>query len=183
MCSFFLANRGRFGQRMDWFTRAAEALKETTNEWLRAAVQVSLGIVYQEHPFGDRRMNLHHAIAACTQALRFYTPRTAPLDYATTQDNLGSAYGDLAGVEDRPENLRRAISAYDEALRFRTPEAAPLDCAGTQNNLGTTYGDLASVEDRAANLQRAIEAFSEALRFYTPKTAPLDYAGTQNNLG
>jgi tetratricopeptide (TPR) repeat protein len=40
----------------------------------------------------DREGNLERAIAAYREALRFRTPETAPLEYATTQNNLGNAY-------------------------------------------------------------------------------------------
>jgi tetratricopeptide (TPR) repeat protein len=182
-CSNFLANRGRFLQRMDWLERAAAALLGSTDEELKASVQNSLGILYQNHPLGDRRDNLRKAITAYGAALEHYTPERAPLDYATSQNNLGNAYCDLAEIEDREENLRLAIAAYEAALAYRMPERAPLDYAGTQNNLGTAYGNLAEIEDREGNLRLAIAAYEAALAYRTPERAPLDYAGTQNNLG
>ena len=89
-----------------------------------------------EHPLGDRRANLRRAVDAHTDALRFPTPDTAPLDYASTQNNLGNTYTALATIEDRIVNLAQALAAYTEALRFHTPEAAPLDYAMTQNKPG-----------------------------------------------
>jgi len=59
--------------------------------------------------------------------LRFRTPDTVPLDYATTQHNLGTA------------NLKQAIACYQEALRFWTPEVAPLDYARAKHNLVQTH--------------------------------------------
>ena len=132
-------------------------------------------------PTGDRAANLARAIDCYTEALRFYTAEAAPLDYATTQNNLGTAYPELP-TGDRAANLARAIDCYTEALRFHTAEAAPLDYATTQNNLGNAYAELPT-GDRAANLARAIDCYTEALRFYTAEAAPLDYAMTQNNLG
>ncbi|SNB61684.1 hypothetical protein SAMN02746019_00027170, partial [Thermoflexus hugenholtzii JAD2] len=41
---------------------------------------------------------------------RFRTPEAAPLEYATTQNNLGAAYARLAEVRDREANLERAIA-------------------------------------------------------------------------
>ncbi len=155
-----------------------------------ATTQNNLGIAYADlAQVEDRAANLRRAVDAFTGALRFYTPEAAPLNeriafaYAMTQNNLGTAYADLAQVEDRAANLRRAVAAFTGALRFLTPEAAPLDYAMTQNNLGIAYRNLSEVEDRAANLRRAVDAYAEALRFYTPEAAPLDYAMTQNNLG
>jgi tetratricopeptide (TPR) repeat protein len=182
-CLFYFANRGRWNQLMDWFTRLEAALRGQGESHTWAALQNSLGILYQEHPYGSRRDNLKRAIDAYREALRFYTPDAAPLAYAMTQNNLGTAYRDLAAVEARVDNLKRAIDAFREALRFRTPDAAPLDYAATQNNLGIAYSNLEAVEDRTDNLKRAIDAFREALRFRTPDAAPLAYAMTQNNLG
>jgi tetratricopeptide (TPR) repeat protein len=122
-------------------------------------------------------------IASYGEALHFYTPEGAPLDYAMTQNNLGTAYRALAAYQEPAENLQRAIQAYGEALRFYTPEGAPLDYAMTQNNLGNAYRALAAHQEPAENLQRTIQAYGEALHFYTPERAPLDYAMTQNNLG
>ncbi|MBL8156511.1 MAG: tetratricopeptide repeat protein [Anaerolineae bacterium] len=187
---FFLPNRGLLAQRKNWLERAATQILPPPNATappadpdLVAAVQNSLGILYAQHPLGDRRANLRHAVAAYESALVYRTPEAAPLDYAATQNNLGSAYSNLASLEDRAANLRRAIAVYESALVYWTPEAAPLDYAMTQNNLGIAYGDLSTVEDRAANLRRAIAAFEAALVYCTAEAAPLYYAGTQNNLG
>ena len=138
-CTDFLANRGRYADRMTWFSALEGRAAAITDEYTRAALYNSLGVIYQEHPFGGRAANLRRAVAAYEEALRFYTAEAAPLDYAMTQNNLGAAYADLAAVEDRAANLRRAIAAYEQALRFRTAEAAPLAYAMTQNNLGTAY--------------------------------------------
>ena len=121
------------------------------------------------------------AIVCYEQALRFWTPESAPLDYARAQNNLGTAYRSLP-TGDRGENLARAVEFYQEALRFRTPQAAPLGYAATQSNLGIAYRDLPT-GDRGENLARAIACFEEALTVCTPEAAPLDYAMTQNSLG
>ncbi len=181
--SYFLTNRGRFEQRKNWLEQVAEKLQYSAAKELVGAVQNSLGILYQEHPLGDRRKNLKHAVEAYEAALVYYIPETEPLDYAMTQNNLGSAYWLLAQIEDREANLKRSVAAYEAALVYRTSEAAPLDYAGTQNNLGSTYRDLAQIEDRAGNLRRAVAAYEAALVYYTAEAAPLNYAGTQNNLG
>ena len=182
-CQDFLANRGRFADRMAWFTALEQQLKNINSERRRAAFYGGLGNVYLNHPFGVRADNLRRAVVAYEQALRFYTPNKEPLDYATTQNNLGVAYHDLSEVEERADNLRRAMAAYQQALRFYTPEADPLNYAMTQCNLGTVYSDMAQVEERADNLQRAVAAYQQALRFYTPEADPLNYALTQCNLG
>jgi tetratricopeptide (TPR) repeat protein len=133
----------------------------------------------------DRAARLRQALSAYDEALRFYTPTSAPLDYAMTQTNRGNVLQALATLaeEDRAARLRQALSAYDEALRFVTPTSAPLDYAATQNNRANLLSDLASVpgEDRGARLREALAAYDAALRYRTPETVPLDYAATQNN--
>jgi len=182
-CMDFLANRGRFDQRMIWFKRLEAGLEDVPASLLKGALYNSLGVVYQEHPMGNHMENLRRAIVAFETALVYWTPQTAPLSYASTQNNLGVAYRDLAGIEDRAGNLHHAIVAFETALVYWTPQAAPLSYASTQNNLGTAYRVLAEIQDRRENLRRAITAFETALVYWTPQAAPLSYASTQNNLG
>ncbi len=119
-CSAFLANRGRFKQRMDWMLAVEGKLRgappEQADEALRGAVQLSLGVSYWTYAaIEERGPNLRRAIEAYEEALRYYRPETAPLDYAATQNNLGLACSDYAAIEERGPNLRRAIAAYQEA--------------------------------------------------------------------
>jgi len=119
----------------------------------------------------DRAARLRQALSAYDEALRFYTPTSAPLDYAMTQNNRGNVLQDLATLaeEDRAARLRQALSAYDEALRFYTPTSAPLDYAMTQGNLLNLYQTLAGEpgEDRLARLLDALRAGWTAFRFFT----------------
>jgi len=157
-CSFFHANRGRFELRIDWLRRIETASERVTDERLKAEINISLGIAYEDRPTGNRRESLRRAVGAFEAALLYWTPETAPRDYARTQNSLGNAYSDLAQIEDREVNLRRAITAYEAALVYWTPETAPLDYAMTQNNLGVAYRALAQIEDREAILRRAVGA-------------------------
>jgi tetratricopeptide (TPR) repeat protein len=165
-------------ERTVWETlrdrKDAAAFVEIGNAWSE-----EYSSAYQRNP----REALRKAIAAYGEALYFYTPDVAPLDYAKTQNDLGVAYLRLSEHEDPVGNLRRAIEAFEQALRFWTPDVAPLDYARAQSHLGSAYGRLSEHEDPVGNLRRAIEAFKQALRFRTPDVAPLDYAKTQNNLG
>jgi class 3 adenylate cyclase/predicted ATPase len=101
--------------------------------------------------------------------------------WATTQNNLGAAYGDLP-TGDRGANVAKAIACYEAALRVSTEQAFPVDWAMTQNNLGKAYGDLPT-GDQGANLVKAIACFEAALRVRTEQHFPLAWAMTQNNLG
>jgi predicted component of type VI protein secretion system len=71
-------------------------------------------------------------------------PRARPLDWASTQNNLGNALRALGGRESGTARLEEALAAFRVALEERTRERVPLQWAGTQNNLGsalsTFYG-------------------------------------------
>jgi tetratricopeptide (TPR) repeat protein len=204
-----LHNRGRFTQDLAWLQRVAVALPPEAEGGLQAALLNSLGISYTVQQLGNRPANLRRAIAAYEQslrflnghgaplnyastqnnlgvdeqALRFRTEQAAPLDYASTQNNLGAAYRSLSEISEREANLRRAVAAYEQALRFQTEQNAPLEYANTQHNLGNAYRDLSGISEREANLRRAVAAYEQALRFHTEQAAPLYYAMTQTSLG
>jgi len=179
----FFPNRGRHTQQLDWLIRLEKVLLTHPKESIRANLQIDIGILYQNYPFGSRRENLKKSIAACETALLYYTPDVNAAHYAMTQNNLGIAYGNLSAVEDYAPNLHRAITCYQNALQYYTPAVAPLNYATIQNNLGATYRDLSAVEDRADNLHRAITCYQNALQYRTPFAGPLGFATTQNNLG
>jgi hypothetical protein len=171
-----------------WAEQALAAAQQRGTLAQIARVRVALGNALQHVATlaeEDRAARLRQALSAYDEALRFYTPTSAPLDYAMTQNNRGAVLWALATLaeEDRAARLRQALSAYDEALRFVTPTSAPLDYAATQNNRAVLLSDLASVpgEDRGARLREALAAYDAALRIYTAETVPLAYAMTQNN--
>ncbi|BAZ12391.1 hypothetical protein NIES4071_42220 [Calothrix sp. NIES-4071] len=116
-------------------------------------------------------------------ALKLISPQTHPETYARVQNNLGTAYGDLARFSDPAENWQLAVAAYSEALRYRTAEVEPLKFAACQNNLGTAFWHLAQYNLPVAHLKKAITAYNLALVYYTPNTEPLKYGMIQNNIG
>jgi tetratricopeptide (TPR) repeat protein len=116
-------------------------------------------------------------------ALKLISPQTHADTYARVQNNLGTAYGDLARFTNPSENWLAAVAAYSEALRYRTAEMEPLKFAACQNNLGTAYWHLAQYNLPAVHLKKAIAAYSLALVHYTPNQEPLKYGMIQNNIG
>lgn len=92
-----------------------------------------------------------------------------------TQDKLGNAYLDLAGVRNKESNLKKAINTYEEALKIKTVEEYPYDYAMTQNNLGNASMDLAEVRDKESNLDKAINAYENALMIITVERYPSIY--------
>ena len=67
-----------------------------------------------------------------------------PLDWATTQNNLGNALRTLGERESGTARLEEAVAAYRAALEECTRERVPLDWATTQNNLGNALATSAS---------------------------------------
>ncbi|MFC2032397.1 tetratricopeptide repeat protein [Chloroflexota bacterium] len=123
------------------------------------------------------------AIQAYEESLKVYTLERFPMDYAMTQNNLGTDYRTLAEVETKADNCKLAIQAYEESLKVYTLERFPMQYGTTQNNLGTAYSTLAEVETKADNCKLAIQAYEESLKVRTLERFPMDYAMTQNNLG
>jgi tetratricopeptide (TPR) repeat protein len=126
---------------------------------------------------------LEAAISAYQLALTQTDPQVRSQNYAMIQNNLGSAFGDLARYRDPASTLEQSVQAYEAALRYRTAEADPARYAATQNNLGTAYWNLAQHQQPMLRLQQAIAAYHEALSYYTEDREPLHYAMIQNNLG
>ncbi|NER08000.1 MAG: tetratricopeptide repeat protein, partial [Okeania sp. SIO3C4] len=106
-------------------------------------------------------------------------------DYASTLNNLGTAYWNLAQHTQAVAHLQGAISAYTEAIDYFTPEIEPLNYAMIQNNLGIAYWNLAQFQQQPSEtlMLKAIDAYLEALKYRTPEIAPLACAATKNNLG
>ncbi|MBE9256798.1 tetratricopeptide repeat protein [Dolichospermum sp. LEGE 00246] len=116
-------------------------------------------------------------------ALKLITGDTQPETYTRIQNNLGTAYGDLARFADAVENWNLAIVAYDEALRYRQEDIEPLKYAACQNNLGTAYWHLGQYNQPVEHLTRAIAAYKLAVIHYQPTDEPLKYGMIQNNIG
>ncbi|MBS9771888.1 MAG: CHAT domain-containing protein, partial [Trichodesmium erythraeum GBRTRLIN201] len=91
------------------------------------------------------------------QALLVYTQTDFPIDWATTQNNLGSAYSQrIKG--DQAQNIEAAIVAYQQALQVRTLEVYPIDHLQTTRNLGNLYFDNQNWQLAADNYKKAITA-------------------------
>ena len=179
-----------------------------------AATQNNLATAYwnlAQHQ--DPLKNIKQAISAYIQALialesQINTNESPQgfLNYGMIQNNLGTAYWNLAQHENAEDNLQLAIGAYQIALMYRTPNAAPVACAATQNNLGTAYNNLAKhsphhSQDKHNYLKQAIAAYSTALEIaenlqkidgnktknvvmaVKPSLMTFDMLTTHNNLG
>ena len=164
LMDIYHTQRKRWTQNILWLEQAIAACAHLGDRDTQAAMYNSLGVSYIQLPEGDEVKNTHKAIAAYQEALKIYTPKSAPADYAMVQNNLGNAYARLSPVGD-DANLQRSIACYTEAARFWTIESAPLSYAMVQNNLGNTYIALTEGE-RGENLQKAITCYQKALKVY-----------------
>jgi len=82
------------------------------------------------------------AIEEYESILEIISPKNLPLEYAITQNNLGNAYRDLAGVRDKETNLEKAITAYQEVLKIYTEEKYPIIYQKVSSNLEAAQREL-----------------------------------------
>lgn len=146
-----------------------------------AAIFVKFGNLIQHFPKGNRMLNLELAIAAYDLALQVYTCEVFPEQWATTQNNLASAYLDrIKG--DRAKNMEQAIAACELALQVYTREPFPEKWAMTQLNLANACRERIEGE-RAENLEVAISIYEQVLLVLTRETFLQQWAMAQSNLG
>ena len=107
----------------------------------------------QPHP-GRPGDNIEQAIDHYEQALKVYTQKDFPADWAMTQNNLANAYNNrIRG--DRAENIEQAIEHYELALKVRTKKDFPADWATTQNNLATPTATASGATGRITSSRRS----------------------------
>ncbi|MBW4565463.1 MAG: tetratricopeptide repeat protein [Mojavia pulchra JT2-VF2] len=131
----------------------------------------------------DGQTYIEQGIEFYQLALKLISPQTHPETYARVQNNLGTAYGDLARFSNPADSWQQAVLAYNEALRYRTAEMDSLRYAACQNNLGTAYWHLGQYNQPVVHLKKAIAAYNLALAYYSPEQEPLKYGMIQNNIG
>ena len=68
-------------------------------------------------------------MVAYEAALEEWTRDRVPLDWAMTQNNLGTALRTLGERESGTARLEAAVAAYEAALEERTRDRVPLDWA------------------------------------------------------
>jgi tetratricopeptide (TPR) repeat protein len=127
---------------------------------LQYALAVALYVIGDQAGDNDA---LKKAVAAYDETLKELTRERVPLDWATTQNNLGNALSRLGERESGTARLEAAVAAYNAALKERTRERVPLDWAMTQNNLGLALATLGERESGTARLEAAVAAYNAAL--------------------
>ena len=169
----------KFAQILQQWAMATLPQVKSKEAPLLAATLGTLSNLMAQFPLGDRESKLEIAIALYEIVVKIFT-RDHPLEWATTQNNLGNAYRNRH-EGDRTLNLEKAIAAYKAALEVYTRDAFPEDWAMVQNNLGNAYRDRIQ-GDKVQNLTLAIAAYKDALQVYTREAFPEKSATIQNNM-
>ncbi|HEU4326922.1 MAG TPA: NB-ARC domain-containing protein [Roseiflexaceae bacterium] len=126
--------RALFGpavEQLAWVEQLQAVARERGTAGDQARALGALGNALQRvavAPEQERAPRLTAALSAYEEALRFYAPDTAPLDYAGTQNNRAVLLRELAGLpgEDRRGRLGEALRIAWEALGwFERLEHAP----------------------------------------------------------
>jgi hypothetical protein len=85
-----------------------------------------------------------------------------PLNWATTQNNLGTALATLGERESGTTRLEEAVAAYSAALEERTRDRVPLDWAMSFGNQGEALMLLADRRGDAAMAETALRQIETA---------------------
>ncbi|MEE3718287.1 CHAT domain-containing protein [Tumidithrix elongata RA019] len=144
----------------------------------------TLGNLLHEFPLGNPRSNKQNAIACYSATLHVFTESELPRSWSAAQNDLGSAYINLAPFSENPkQEIENAIACYRSALRVDTKEERPQEWAEIQNNLGVAYSDLAAFSDSPKQaIELAISHYQASLQIRTKAAMPQTWAKTQNNL-
>jgi tetratricopeptide (TPR) repeat protein len=187
-----LAQRGevalarlRYREAAGHFANAAAVLPQT-DEYRDARFNYlshDANALYQQGDENGDNASLLLGIERYQSLLRRKPRDRVPLDWATTQNNLGTALQTLGGRESGTARLEQAVAAYRAALEERTRERVPLHWATTQNNFGNALSKLGGRESGTARLEQAVAAYRASLEERTRERVPLQWAMTQTNLG
>lgn len=175
--------RLRYRDAADLFGQAAELEPADDQEavWRRLLEQA--GALYDQcNEFGDNEAGLK-AIGVYRNSLAAAPRGQVPLDWAHTQNNLGSALATLGQRESGTARLEEAVEAFRATLTEYTRERVPRAWAMTQNNLGNALQTLGQRESGTSRLEEAVGAYRSTLTVYTRECSPLLWATTLNNLG
>jgi tetratricopeptide (TPR) repeat protein len=175
--------RLRYEDAAKRYAAAANMVPSTRPDERRLYLEEEAGALYQQ---GAERGDNKAALLAIDRYRAFAraADRAAtPLDWATTQMNLGGALARLGERESGTARLEEAVAAFRAALEELTRDRVPLQWAMTQNNLGNALRVLGERESGTARLEEAVAACRAALEEGTRDRVPLAWAMTQMNLG
>lgn len=99
---------------------------------------------------------------AYREALKERTRERVPLQWATTQNNIGNALRLVGHRESGTARLEEAVAAYREALKERTRERVPLQWATSTGNQRVALMRLADRRGDAAMTATAVNQIQQA---------------------
>ena len=105
-----------------------------------------------------------------------------PLDWAMTQNNLGTALGELGERESGTARLEEAVAAYRAALKETDARARAARLGDDAEQSRHRARRLGERESGTARLEEAVAAYRAALTEYTRERVPYYWAQTQENL-
>lgn len=143
-------------------------------------VAISLSTLGEREGGVDR---LEESVILFQEALNARSRTTAPLAWAATQSNLGTALATLGQREHGTVRLRAAIMAFRAALEEQSRDRTSGDWAVSQTNLGNALSELGQREASSNHFIEAISAYEIALTERTRQREPLGWASIQSNLG
>ena len=118
-------------------TKKLEEAEPDAKQFFAVVIGEFSNLIWQ-FPLGNKPDNVEIAITGYEIVSTVFTRDTSPEQWATTQNNLGTAYSDrIRG--DKADNLENAIAAYEQALEVYTRTDFPVENAGTLFNLGRLY--------------------------------------------
>jgi tetratricopeptide (TPR) repeat protein len=94
-----------------------------------------------------------------------------PLQWATTQNNLGNALREIGERESGTQRLEEAVAAFRAALEEWTRERVPLQWAFTQMNLASVYRALFNKDHQLRHLDDALKAADGGLEEFRKANA------------
>lgn len=138
----------------------------------------------REHGYekGDNAA-LEQSIAAYEQVLSFIPNGEKNNDWATTANNMGVAYLDIAERDCDTKRLRQAEKYFRDALEVLTLERDPVNWSAAQNNLGNALIAIGGREGSKQYLEEAVATFRVVLATRNRSKMPVDWSDSQNNLG
>jgi tetratricopeptide (TPR) repeat protein len=147
---------------------------------LLAYIQRCIGIWSLENTGGDKDQNVEDSLKACTAALKVWTERDFPVDWAATQFIVGRAYTERQSGSPA-HNIEHAIDAYNKALTVYLREIFPIQWAETMGGLGIAYTNR-KMGVFPHNLQMARKYFQAALEVFKIEDFPEEFQITNTRL-
>ena len=151
---------GHFIKAAEFYGAALREAHKANNKEGEASALGSIANTYLNRPASDglaKGNNVREAVKKYQQALEIFQKDEYPVDYATTQNNLGIAYAALpsATAEQRAENVRKAIQCYQNALEIRKKDVYPHYYCTTSANLGFALISIDKVREGCFWLKEA----------------------------